>query len=187
MKITEITEMTWRGPDYSKIAKQFGEIHADIWFTQGAHIADIEQYQVREYNDYYSVWDNNKLIAYTSLKASIIDDVWVDESYRGQKLFSKLIWFYKSRLNQNPLYLGKIHSPMMQEVVKGLSRFKKRWYNIQTHQTEPFDVNTLDDYYSDYGSTDWRLVLENTGDFTDWPMFNTGSSYIKEDYTAIIE
>ena len=183
-----ISEMTWRGPDYSNLAKKFGEEHSELWLTHGKYIADIEQYQVRQYNDYYSLWYRNQLIAYTSLNdKNIVDDIWVKEEYRGQKIFSKMLWFYKSRLAKNPLFLGKIHSPDMQEVVKGLSRFKKQWHNIKTGQNEPFDIDTLNNFYSSGGSTDWRIMIENTGDFSDWPMFKTGSSYIKEDYTAIIE
>ena len=188
MKIKEvITEMTWRGQDYSEIAEKFGKSNAPLWRIHGDYIADIEQYKVFKFNNFYSLWDNDTLVAFTSLTDNVVDDVWVNESYRGQKLFSKLLWFYKSRLNKNPLYMGKIHSPMMQEVMKGMSRFKKQWHNIETQENEPFDLTTLDNYYSDNGSTSWRLMLENTGDFSDWPMYNTNVSYIKEDYTEIIK
>lgn len=187
MKSNEfINEMTWRGPDYSELAKKFGESNAELWKTQGKYIADIEQYKVYQYNNYYSMWDDNQLVAFSSLKDNIVDDVWVKLEYRGQKLFSKLLWFYKSRLAINPLIIGGVHSPMMQEVIKGLSKFNKHWYNVKTHQVEPFDLNTLNDYYSGHGITDWRIMIENMGDFSGWPMFRTGSSYIKEDYTAII-
>jgi hypothetical protein len=189
MKATEfIDEMTWRGPDYRKLSQKFGEENASNWFTQGKYIADIEQYQVRQFGDYYSLWDKDQLVAYTLLTPeNVVDNVWDKEEYRGQKLFSKMLWFYISRLNRTPLYIGKIHSPMVQEVVKGLSRFNKQWYNVVTHNVEPFDLGTLDNYYSGYGVTDWRIMIENMGDFSDWPMFNTGLSYIAEDYTAIIE
>jgi len=188
MKATEfINEMTWLGPDYSDLAKKFGASNSQTWYNNGKYIADIEQYRVRVYNNYYSLWNNEQLVAYTSLRDNVVDDVWVDENLRGQKLFSKLLWFYKSRLNVSPLYLGKVHSPMMLEVVKGLSRFNKKWFNVRTHKIEPFEVNTITDFYGEHGITDWRLMIENMGDFSDWPMFNTGSSYITEDYTAIIE
>lgn len=181
-----IDEMTWRGPDYSDIAQKFGETNSELWKTQGKHIADIEQYKVYQYNNYYSLWDNEQLVAYTLLKDNTVDNIWVKPDYRGQKLFSKMLWFYKSRLNISPLIIGSIHSPMMQEVIKGMSRFNKQWYNIKTKQSAPFDINTSDDYYSGHGITDWRIMIESMGDFSDWPMFNTGSSYIQEDYTAII-
>ena len=177
--------MTWRGPDYSSLANNFGKDHEQTWLTQGKYIADIEQYQVRHLDNYYSVWDNDQLTAFTSLNENTVNDVWINEAYRGQKIFSKLLWFYKSRLNISPLILGAIHSPAMQEVVKGLSRFNKKWYNEKTQAVEPFDMATLDQYYSNSGATPWRLMIESTG-IDNWPMFK-GSSYIKDDYTEILK
>lgn len=184
MKINDVEE-TWRGPDYSKLSDKFAKEHEEEWLTHGKYIADIEQYGVRHFGKYYSVWENNILIAFTSLHDNIVDDVWVDSKYRGLKIFSKLLWFYKSRLNVDHLILGKIHSPDMQEIIKGMSRFSKRWYNEKTKEIEPFNINTLDQYYSNSGSTDWRLMIESAGN-KGWPMFK-GSSYIKDDYTELLK
>lgn len=153
----------------------------------GKYIADIEEFQVIRYENFYSLWDRDELCGFTSLTNNVVDDVWINPTYRGKKLFSKLLWFYKSRLGHNQLLLGKVHSRMMQEVVKGLSCFKKSWVNVKTKANEPFDLETLDHFYGDVEPTDWRLMLENNGDFSDWPMFRNGSSFIAEDYTEIIE
>lgn len=179
--------MTMRGPNYDKVAQQFGATHQERWKTRGKHIGDIEQFKVLQDGIYYSIWNNDVLVAYSSLSSenNTVDDIWVNPDYQNQRVFSKMLWFFKTRLNRNPLMLGPIHSQTMQEVVKGLSRFDKSWVNVRTNEKVPFSVDTLDNFYSYSQITPWRLVLENTGDFSEWPMFNTGSSYIKEDYTEI--
>lgn len=191
MKINEVTEMTMRGPDYNKLANNLAATHADKWKT-GNHIADIEQYKVlANMSDlvpgatHYSLWDNELLVAFALLTpGNEVDGVWVNPQYRGQRLLSKLLWFFKTRLNKSPLIMGDIHSKDMQEVVKGLSRFDKKWINIKTQEVQPFSIDTLDNFYSYVKPTAWRLMLENDGEFN-WPMFRSGLSYIKEDYTEL--
>lgn len=190
MKINEVIyEMTMRGPDFDIVAEKFGQMNAGRWFANGKHIGDIEQYKVIQDGIYYSFWDNDILIAFSSLTDSNneVDDVWVANDYREQKLFSKLLWFFKTRLHRNRLMLGSVHSKTMQQIVAGMNRFKKSWINIRTNDEAPFSVETLDDFYSYAGATPWRLILENEGDFTGWPMFTDGQSFIKETYTEYIE
>lgn len=190
MKVIEIiNEMTMRGSNFDDIAEKFGQMNALRWFSNGKHIGDIEQYKVVQDGIYYSVWDNDVLIAFSSLKDSNneVDDIWVAPSYRGQKIFSKLIWFYKTRLHKNRLMLGPVHSKTMQDLVVGMNRFNKAWVNIRTNEVEPFSAETVDDFYSYTGSTPWRLILENENDFTNWPMFAEGKSFIKETYSEYID
>lgn len=187
----KIKEMTMRGPDYNNLANTLATTNEKLW-RSGKHIADIEQYKVLIRNSeqmpdavHYSLWDQNKLIAFATLTVSNeVDGVWVHPDYRGQRILSKMLWFFKTRLNKNPLILGDIHSKDMQEVVKGLSRFDKNWINIKTQEVRPFSIDTLDNFYSYAKPTAWRLMLENDGEFN-WPMFNTGVTYLKEDYTEI--
>lgn len=189
MKIIEVTnEMTMRGPSFDAAAEKFGQLYASSWLANGTHIGDIEHYQLVKYCNYYSLWDNQKLVAFTSLTddTNEVDDVWVDEKYRSHKIFSKLLWFYKTRLQRNKLILGPVHSKTMQEVTKGLSRFKKSWINTATNTAAVYDINTLDDYYSYGGPTEWRLMLENDSTFTNWPMYTRGQSYVKENYSEYI-
>ena len=187
----KIKEMTMRGPDYNNLANTLATTNEKLW-RSGKHIADIEQYKVLIRNSeqipdavHYSLWDQNKLIAFATLTdGNEVDGVWVHPDYRGQRILSKMLWFFKTRLNKNPLILGDIHSKDMQEVVKGLSRFDKNWINIKTQEVRPFSIDTLDNFYSYANPTAWRLMLENDGEFN-WPMFNTGVTYLKEDYTEI--
>lgn len=180
--------MTMRGSNFDAQAENFGKISIQFWKKNGKHIADIEEYRVVKCDGYYSLWNvDDQLIAYCLLSDfdNKVDNIWVSKEYRGKKIFSMMLWFFKTRLNKDYLVLGSVHSTDMQEVVKGLSRFNKTWMNIYTGEKRPFDVTTLDDYYSYMKPTDWRLVLENDGEFG-WPMFN-GNGFIKESYTSYIE
>jgi len=156
------------------------------------HIGDIDKFVVKKYNNFYSLWDNAIFVAMASLNNEyipIVDHVWVNKDYRGQKIFSKMLWFFKTRLNHPQLLLGDIHSSDMQEVVKGLSRFTKSWYKDGT--IKPFDLKTLSSYYSPLQPTGWHLLLENTGNFSNWPKFNNSldglPDYIRESYDWQVE
>lgn len=186
MKINEILE-TMRGPNFDKISKEFGIKNSNRWRLKGTHIGDIENYKLIQDGIYYSLWDSDTLIAYCSLTNSNneVDNVWVSDLYRGKKIFSMMLWFFKTRLNRSQLMLGAIHSSAMQEVVKGLSRFKKHWVNIRTNELLPYDPATLDNFYSYEGPTLWRLVLENNSEFN-WPKFK-GSGFVVEEYINYLD
>lgn len=182
----KISEMTMRGPNLAKQGEIYANNNKNLWLTQGKHIADIENYKVIKYETYYSLWDNNNLIFFCSLSDdNTVDDVYIVPQYRGKKIFSMMLWFFKTRLNKSPLILGKVHSTMMQEIVKGLSRFNKYWYNIKTKDTVPFSLDNLDNFYSYLQPTDWRLILENSGEFN-WPMYNI-KGFVKESYEPYLD
>src|SRR5574343_343072 len=119
MKIKELGEMTMRGPNYDKVAQDFGAMNQERWKTRGKHVGDIEQFKVLQDGIHYSLWNNDVLVAYSSLSSenNVVDDIWVNPEYQNQRVFSKMLWFFKTRLNRNPLMLGPIHSQTMQEVV----------------------------------------------------------------------
>lgn len=180
--------MTMRGPDLSDQAEKFANMHKEQWYQQGKHIADIENYKVIQDGVYYSLWDDATLVSYCSLSDdNIVDNVYVTPSYRGKKIFSMMLWFFKTRLNRSPLMIGKVHSTDMQEVVKGLSRFNKQWYNIKTGENATFELDTLDNYYSHLQPTEWRLMLENSGDFSDWPKYTEWKCFITEAYEPYVD
>lgn len=183
--------MTMRGGDFNTAANKFVDARKDEWKKNGKHVGDIENFTVLQDGYYFSVWDNDTIVACTSLTGyadtNIVDEVWVNPDYRGQKLFSKLIWFYKTRLNRNNILIGQVHSKDMQEVIKGLSRFDKYWYNTKTKEKKPFSLDTLDDFYSYTQVTPWRLMLENDGDFSSWPKFTEGKSFMLESYDPYID
>jgi hypothetical protein len=184
----KIQEMTMRGPNFDNVAQEFVGKNQARWKKYGKHIGDIEDYKVLQDGIYYSVWDNDAIVAVTSLSnaSNEVDDVWVSPQYRGKKIFSMLLWFFKTRLQRDKLLLGPIHSASMQEVVKGLSRFNKSWVNIRTNEIKPFSSDTVDEFYSYAGPTQWRLMLENSGDFSSLPKFNVGG-FVKESYYPYID
>ena len=182
-----INEMTIRGPNFDIAAQKFGQANSSGWLLNGEHIGDIEKFSVLKNGDFHSLWDAKTMIAFTSLRASKVDDVWVHPDYRGQRIFSKILWFFKTRLHHHILTLGAVHSGTMQELVVGMTRFKKSWVNINTKEVMSFSVDTLDDFYSWGGATEWRLMLENTIAFHDWPMFTEGKSFMKESYNEYIQ
>lgn len=187
----KIYEMTMRGGDFNLTAAKFVAFKKEDWKKNGKHVGDIENLSVLQDGYYFSVWDNDTIVACTSLTGyadyNIVDEVWVNPEYRGQKIFSKLIWFYKTRLNRNNILIGQVHSKDMQEVIKGLSRFDKYWYNIKTKEKKLFSLDTLDDFYSYTQVTPWRLLLENDGDFSTWPKFSEYKNFILEAYDPYID
>ena len=179
---------TMRGGNLDKESEAYANTNSSIW-KSSEHIADIEDFQVRQHNNIYSVWDGDILVGTTSLSSDVIpivDSVWVNPEYRSKDIFSKLIWFYKTRLGHSKILLGDFHSKTMQAVVThGLSRFHKSWYKDGV--TEPFDVATIDNFYSGFKKTGWRLMLENDGVFENWPMFREYKNFITESYSLAIE
>jgi len=189
IKDLEINEMTMRFSNMDKIATKYVNQNKETWWDDGVHIGDIEDYNLRKYDMIYSLWDKDVLVASTSLDTNKtipeVDKVWVNPDYRGQKIFSKMLWFYKTRLHHSQLLLGEIHSSDMQEVIKGLSRFTKSWYKDGV--VEPFDLNTVDNYYSWAESTGWQIILENNGKFVGWPKFAGGDDWIKQSYEGFVD
>lgn len=194
MKANEIItqEMTMRMGSLDNIATSFVNKNKQRWFDSGKHIGDIDEFTVKSLNGMYSMWDAARIVACSSLDIvpnnhAIVDQVWVDPEYRGKKLFSKLLWFFKTRMNCPKLLIGDIHSSDMQQVIAGLSRFKKSWINISTGEVKEFSPETADEFSSWGGKTKWRLMLENEYDFSDFPRFTTGNNFIKEAYDWQIE
>ena len=187
-----VDEMTMRGGNFEKAALSFVNANKDYWFQNGKHIGDIDQFTVKKLLTMYSIWNKDEVVACASLdivpdQYAVVDAVWVSSAYRGQKIFSKLLWFFKTRERQTKLVLGDVHSKDMQEVTKGLTRFRKLWIDKEG-KTAEYSPETVDKFYSWGGKTGWRLMLENTGDFTDWPRYTTGTSeWIKESYDWQIE
>jgi len=188
MRIHEIIgEMTVKAEiNFDRFALNFVNQQKDIWDDLGTHIGDIEKFKIKQYGIMYSLWDGDKVVACASLSEDtipLVDHVWVDEDYRGQKLYSKLLWFFKTRLGHSRILLGDTHSRNMQEiVVNGLSGFTKSWYSTETGENEPFDKNSLDKYYSDNTKpTEWRVMLENFGTYQNWPKFS-GNDFIRDHY-----
>ena len=169
----------------SKVSQDFVDKNSDNWFTNSETIGQIGEYVLKKLGNMYSLWDKDQYVASAELSDdSEVNLLHVDPKYRKQQILSKLLWNFKSRQGRNKLVLNQYHSDDLYDVIKtgGLSRFKKYWLNI-TGKIAPFDVDTVDNYYSFQSPTGWRLVLENTGDFSDMPHYSEGKNWITEDYS----
>jgi len=182
--------MTMRaGKINDNMAQKVVDNNKEKWF-QGEIIGDIDQYVLKKSDKMYSLWtDDNKYVASARLGdpeqygLSEVNLMHVDPLYRNQRILSKLLWNFKTRQGRNKLVLQQVHSDNLYNVVTGgLSRFNKYWVNAEG-QTKPFDINSLDQFYSHSQSTGWRLVLENTGDFSFFPKFTDGIDWLLEDYS----
>lgn len=185
MRTHEFIPETMRGFNFDKIAQQAADYNYEKW-KSAAHIADIDNYQVHLSPPIYSLWNDNDMVAFFQVLPTDdyaeVDNVWVNQSYQNQKIFSKFLWFLKTRENYSKLLIGNVHSPKMQEIMLGLSRFDKFWYNIETKEKHDFDEEKTDEYYSFVSPTKWQIMLENHGNFDNWPRFTNHIEYIKEDY-----
>lgn len=183
MKMHEITsEMAHAGTDYTHWADRYAANNKKIWYNNGQDIADMDNYTIRKYNDAYSVWDNTKLVACASIltgEIPVVDSVWVNSEYRGQRMFEKLLWFFLTRLNYSQLLLGESHSELMRKAIENLKIAPRFWYNTKTKEVVPYEAGSTDKYY-ELPFDEWMLMIAENG-FKNWPMRN-GKGFTKESY-----
>lgn len=198
--LTSIKEMTMRGGNLDNLSQEYVDHFKDIWYKDGKYTADIGDLKVRKYNYDYSLWKDDTLVASimvtpahsnSDLKklpnyAWEINRAWVNSKFRNQKLFSKMLWFLKTRENYKMMVLSDVHSEIMQEILKTLVRFEKYWYNVDTGEKDEFNKETTDNYYGIADKTNWRVVLEGSGNFSDWPRFRERKDFVKEDYNWVL-
>jgi hypothetical protein len=171
MKLKELTEMSIRGGNLTAqsdvwAAKRESELLSN---ANNEQIGKIDSFVVKQHLFTVSVWDGNQMIGIATIdnipnQYCLIDNLWVISSLRGKKLLSKLLLFLKIDRGYNKLALADVHSDDTYDLLKagGLKSFKKHWENRQG-KIEEFSVDTIDDFY---GAGWWKLVLENTEDFS---------------------
>lgn len=195
MKLSDIKEMAYRGGNLTAQADRFYS-SAEQHLRSGIHVGDIDDYQVKKKDLYYSLWTDEEMIAALKLDVipntyAVVDDLWVKENFRGKKILSKLLWFLKSRENHRKILLAKVHSDDTYNLLKsgGLSKFNRYWYDPMTGATEVFEPSTVDDFYKS-AKKKWSLMLEHDGDddFINMPRFNSiESGFVSQSYDWQIE
>lgn len=167
------------------IQKQFEDEPESFQYT-----ADIDEFKVLKRNNFYCLLDH-QIIAIMkvipSQRICEVDDVWVDETYVGKKIFSKMLWFLKSREGFDTIIFGSIHSSETIAAIRngGFSKFRKSWINPFTSEKKDFDPADMDSYYN---TSRWKFVLESTEELDDLvdlvkdARFSNGESWIKESY-----
>jgi len=139
------------------------------------HIGDIESIRVLKKNDIYLLIDNNDIgigffQVYDNNKVATINVLFVDKPFRKTGIFTKFLWFLKRNEQYNQIKIGDTHSQDTVEVIKHLSkRFNIFW--IKDNEKIPYDIATIDRFYSTMNPTGWEIVLENDYDFSSWPKF----------------
>jgi hypothetical protein len=138
---------------------------------QFKHIADLDSFEVQSNGSYFVLLNESEIIFICHVDSvpnygHIIDNVWVDKSYSNKKLFSKMLWFFFSRMKKQPLYFASVHSTETMNALKagGFSKFKKTWVNDFLNKEMPFDPESIEQYYA---STKWKLKLELSESLTE--------------------
>lgn len=175
MKICEILrEMTMKhGTMENQLSIYFKSIIKDE--KNYKHVGDIEQIKVLKNNDIYLLITDDKPIAFfqvtNSNNVADLQNAYTIPELRKTGIFTKFIWFLKRNEGYNQIRFGDVHSEDTIEVIKAISkRFDTYWQNGKGEKI-PYDVNTIDQFYSKKHPTDWKIILENNYDFSDWPKF----------------
>jgi hypothetical protein len=194
-EICNVNEMAYKGGDLRSQADEYAK-KQEVNLKDAKHVGDIEEFQVKKKGLIFSLWKDDELVALASLDPipnayAVVDDLWVKDTFRNQKLLSKLLWFFKSRENHPKLLLGKLHSDDTYNVLKagGLSKFKRYWFDPISSDTAEFDRDTIDEFYKGRKSS-WTLMLEQTDDqyLKNMPRFNNlESGFVKMCYNWQIE
>lgn len=130
----------------------------------GGVIGSLDELTVRKESEYLTFWDSTTLVAACTIQVTgIIDDIWIADGFRGQKLLTKMLLFIKHTLGHPKIVFGTVHSSDTQNLLRGggLKLFKKYWQNSHG-ETRAFSPENMNDFY---GPGRWQLVLENTEDF----------------------
>lgn len=189
----KLTELTMRVGDLSASADERSTLDKETWRLH-PKIADMEEFIIRNEGQQYTVWLKDELVGAASMKRgdpAEVTKIWVSSQFRGKRVLSKLLWFFKTREMQSKLILGPMHSKDTFEVVsKGLKSFTKNWFNIKTKEVIELTLDTLDPknktHYSFAGPTDWRIMLEAELFEEQWSFFKS-SDFIKDAYGAFVD
>lgn len=175
MKLRELKEMAIKGGNFRPLADKFAS-DVKSYFERNRdkfkHIGDVETYQCFMYDSTMVLLDEERIIFVCAVEFTLIDpeakkidSVWLDSSYEGKNIYSKVLWFLRSREGVKKLILGDQHSEDTLKILRGggLSSFTKTWINTKTGEQEAFSPDTLDKYYQNF-NVDWKLVLESNAE-----------------------
>lgn len=173
MKLLDLKEMTVKAESYETLEKWIPEYSnlKDV----GEHTGDIEDYSVykRNRNDLidYSIFLDDKIVAFFVVKKpDILSIAFVKKEYRKIGIFSLFLFFLKRNENFSKIVLDNSHS---RDTINALKRIHTRFKTYWTDGSKEikFDPNKEEPFYSSKKPTKWKIVLENDGDFSDWPKY----------------
>jgi hypothetical protein len=172
VKILNLLEMTQRYNNFEKeseaiVKNEFEEYRDDGKACGKIGNLIIKKHNVNSYIIKYGVWDEQHLIGFVRLDIDdnfdgmiVLNQLWFNSSYRGKGIFKQLFDFIFNDLKM-PIVLGMFHSDDIYNLIKknGFGRYKQTWYNPNTNESKPFDVNNIDKFYSHNDITGWQLVI----------------------------
>jgi len=179
MKLSEIMtiEMTMKVGSYEQLDKFLPEFEKLL--VDGSHVGDIEELRVfsrtRSPNVDYAIFnDDDKIIGFFMMVRSTLDVIYIIPDFLGEDLLAKILFFLKRNEDFSKIIIGDRQSEatIKKAVKKVYARFDRAvWVNDETKEEEPYNPENLEKYYSLKRPTGWKLVLENSFDFSDWPKF----------------
>lgn len=146
------------------------------------HVGDIEKIQVfkRDYGTsgiLYILKKDEEYISFSqvfeiSKNRVLLKNTFTVEKYRRQHVFVNFLFFLKRNEGYSEIEFDDIHSVDTQLLIPTLTkRFNISWENKKSGEKVKYSNTDGDKYYSRSRPTGWVLLLENDGDFSDWPKF----------------
>jgi hypothetical protein len=188
--LRELSEMTMKAGNLGPALKNYFN-HFSANLDGFVHVGDIEKIQVLKKDDIYFLKTADVSVGFFQVlqkpNSCTLQNAFIDDSFRGLKLFEKFIWFLKRNEGYDKIFMGDTHSKDMQNAIKSLShRFNISW--VKDNEKQPYNPDNTDKYYHSMKPTGWVILLENDGDFTDWPkFFNEGLVCVKQYYDWILD
>lgn len=180
MKLSDLHEMTMQaGSLEAPLRKAFEHISFNEK-QKYSHVGDIEEIKVLRGNDIYFLTSEQHDIGFFQVinhgDTGLIQNMFVDTPFPKKGIMSKFFWFLKRNEGFDRIKLGDVHSlDTTQAIQKIAHRFNKVYWErgnkLTGVETRPFSPNTIDQFYGTTAPTGWSIVLENDGDFSNWPKF----------------
>lgn len=190
MKIEHLFEMTMKVPSYENLGQTLP--HFQQLKTTGTHCGDIEKYNVfkksRNNMTDYAVFENDTCIAFfVIVNPNILKIGYIIPEKRNIGLSPMFLFFLKRNEGMSQIIMGDKQS---EQAIKSLSKtsklFKTSW--VKGNHKVPYDPDTIDQFYNYQQPTGWVVMLENEGDFSDWPKYYVhGVPDLKMYYSSYIE
>ena len=171
MKLAQLKEMTIR----------FGQINQTIVdsalskVSNGKEIGKIDGFVIKQanYDDFEIIglvkgFEPVSFLIYKELDPVELYLVFSKEKQQGHA--SRLLWFLKDKLKKRILDQGALSDDGLKFItaLSKTKRFKINWYNIKTHDQEPFDQSK--DKTEFHRKTDWRILIEQSENSLDDPL-----------------
>lgn len=175
MKLVDLKEMTIRAGSHEARLAQAVEQFADM-NTTAEHVGDIEQFTVykRQRGDLtdYAIFRHDQLASYgvTIPHKQELSITYTLPEFRKRGVFLAFLHFLLRHEGYNRIVLSDNHS---EDTVRAIQRVYRRFDTFWERGSEraPYSPDTIDTFYGIGKRTGWKLVLENDGDWSNFPRY----------------